>query len=72
MKISSVTNDAEYQATVAEAIRLAGVPDGTREAERLAEAIQAAEGYEARRGWRIDDELRLSSGLARFRATIRA
>lgn len=66
-----ITNDSQYGATVAEVIRLAGAPDGTREAERLAEAIQAAEEYEARRGWLIDEELRLSNGIARFRAAIR-
>jgi hypothetical protein len=41
---------------------------GTREAEVLSETIQAVEEFEARRGWRIDDALLLSTGIARYRA----
>lgn len=60
-------SDANYHDALAAAVRLAGVPDGTREAERLAELVQAVEEYEARRGWAIADDLRLSPGIARFR-----
>jgi hypothetical protein len=38
-----------------------------REAERLSEAVQAVEEYEARRGWWIDEALRLSNGIAAYR-----
>ena len=61
-----IATDAEYRAAIDEAIRLAGVPAGTREAERLSEAVQAVEEYEARHGWIIADDLRLSTGIARY------
>jgi hypothetical protein len=39
-----------------------------REAKRLLDAIQAAEKYKARRGIVIDEALRSSTGIARYRA----
>jgi hypothetical protein len=60
--------DLDYHAEIAEAMSLANAPAGSRAAERLAEVIQAVEEYEARRGWWIADNLRLSAGIARYRA----
>jgi hypothetical protein len=62
-----IETDAEYHAAIDEAIRLADAPAGTREAEHLSEAVQAVEEYEARRGWWIDEALRLSNGIAAYR-----
>jgi hypothetical protein len=63
-----IDSDAEYHAAIAEAIRLASAPTGTRDAEQLTEAVQADEEYEARRGWSIAEDMRLSAGIARYRA----
>jgi hypothetical protein len=47
--------------------RQSALPMRLREAERLSEAVQAVEEYEARRGWWIDEALRLSNGIAAYR-----
>jgi hypothetical protein len=65
-----IETDADCRTAIDEAIRLAGAPAGTREAERLSEAIQAVEEYEARRGWQISDGLRLSRAVERYRASV--
>jgi hypothetical protein len=63
-----IESDAEYHSAIAEAMRLANAPAGSRDAERLAETVQAVEEYEARRGWSIAEDMRLSVGIARYRA----
>jgi hypothetical protein len=67
-----VETETEYRTAIDEAIRLADAPAGRREAEHLSEAIQAVEEYEARRGWWIDDALRLSTWIAVYRQPARA